>query len=363
MLSNLTSLSQTAYYKQGTKDLPILGELSMRYSDERPFSGLRIACGHPLVLNSIAVAHVLAIGGAKPILCDPFPSSSTYQVAEHLQASGISILPLHQAAGTADAFLDVAAVLGKFRLPKGVAEITRSGEHFYKCQPCVTVSVDSAEIKKIECFFGTGDGMIRAWHLMRPGKSLLGMKTVQFGYGKVGRGVAHRLRKEHVQVTVVEPLDSNRDMAISEGFDAISTQEDRRLRSLIDKADVIVAATGIANAVCNSVPVELLNHSHAVLISLSAVDEFGDRIPAGRLLGGKNKPLNFHLKDPTQNRYIDPVLAGHLLALEQIVACGSDLKPGLHTLSREYDQWLLSHWRKCWPDEDYDLALSDRRST
>ena len=357
-LTNLASLNRSSNYQNGTGDLPLLNELAIRYADERPFAGLRVVSGHVLVFNSIATAHVLAIGGAEVTFCDPFPSPVTQRVMQQLAACGIPVLPMESAVYTADLFLDVTAVLGKHRLPKAAAEISRSGDLFYENQPCVTVSIDGAQVKKIECFFGIGDGMVRGWQLLNPSMPLAGLQVVQFGYGKVGRGVAWRLRQEQVNVTLVEIPGINRDLAILEGFDTVLASENLILEKTIAQADAIVAVSGVPNAVAHSIPATWLNSSQAVLVSLSAVDEFGDEIPPERILGGKGKPLNFHLESPTANRYVDPSLAGHLLALEEVVRGGTALKPGLNLLSSESDLWLLSRWRHHWPNEDFDLAFS-----
>lgn len=355
--TSLASLSRSPNYQTGTCDLPLLNELAIRYADERPFAGLRVVWGHVLVFNSIAAARVLAIGGAEVTFCDPFPSPVTQRVMQQLEACGIPVLPMEKAVYTADLFLDVTAVLGQHRLPSGAAEISRSGDLFYENQACVTVSIDGAQVKKIECFFGTGDGMVRAWQLLNSSMPLAGLQVVQFGYGKVGRGVAWRLRQEQVRVTVVELPGINRDLAMLEGFDTVLASEDLILETSIAKADVILAATGVPNAVAHSVPVAWLNFSQPVLVSLSAVDEFGDEIASERILGGKGKPLNFHLESPTANRYVDPSLTGHLLALEEVVRGGTALKPGLNLLSEESDLWLLSRWRHHWPNEVVDSAF------
>ena len=358
MLANFTALSHRADYQAGTQELPLLNEVAIRYADERPFADLRVVNGHILVFNSLAALQVLAIGGAEVVLCDPFPSPITQKIIEQLEAHGLRVLPVAEAAQTGELFLDVAAVLGQLRLPEGAAELTRSGEHFYQHQSCLTVSVDSTQIKKIECFFGTGDGMVRAWQMMKPNQPLAGLRVAQFGYGKVGRGVAHRLRREKAAVTIVELPGSNRDQAVSEGFDLVLAQGDPRLESLISTVDLVVAVTGIANAVAQSIEVEWLDRSQPTLVSLGAVDEFGEAIPSERILGGKGKPLNFHLASPTANRYVDPSLAAHLLALEEVVHQGSTLGKGLHFLNPATDQWLLSQWQKHWPEEDLQLALA-----
>lgn len=360
-LAGLTALSHTAAYRARAAELPLLDELAIRYADERPFADLRVVCGHVLVVNTLAAMRVLAMGGADVIFCDPFPSPVTRRIARELHACNIPVLSMDGAVDSADLFLDVTAVLGRRRLPRGAAEISRSGEHFYRDQACITVTVDSAQIKKIETFFGIGDGMCRAWNMMKPDVPLVGLRIAQFGYGKVGRGVAHVLRDAQAQVTIVELKGANHDLAVAEGFDTRQRADDAGLVMLLGKADVVVATTGVPNAIADCVPKAWQDRAEPVLVSLSAVDEFGAAVPPERVLGGKGKPLNFHLDNPTANRYVDPSLAAHLLALEEVVHRGAALGPGLHTLNDAADRWLLARWRARWPDEDLDGALGNQR--
>jgi hypothetical protein len=91
-----------------------------------------------------------------------------------------------------------------------------------------------------------------------------------------------------------------------------------------------------------------------VLVSLGAEDEYGPAFSEDEILGGTRVPLNFHLAQPTLNRYVDPPLAAHLLALEAYVRDPGAYPVGVHPLPAEMDNWLLREWRKAWPDEDLE---------
>jgi adenosylhomocysteinase len=93
-----------------------------------------------------------------------------------------------------------------------------------------------------------------------------------------------------------------------------------------------------------------LRASRPTLVNLGAEDEFGPAFGNEEILGGRSVPLNFHLEQPTLNRYVDPPLAAHLLALE--AALSQDGPPTVRPLPRAMDDWVLRTWRAAWPNED-----------
>lgn len=89
-----------------------------------------------------------------------------------------------------------------------------------------------------------------------------------------------------------------------------------------------------------------------MLVNLGAEDEFGPAIRDDEVLGGKGLPLNHHLKEPTQNRYIDSSLAAHLLGLAALAAHPTRFAPGIHALPSADDAWILERFRARWPELD-----------
>lgn len=355
--SKFQALTLTPEYQSGASQMPIVQELARRYRDEQPFRDVAVATGHVLVYNSLPCVQALILGGAEITLCDPFPSTSTVRVRNQLNQFHIPVHTIQEAVERADLYLDVTAVLARLRLPRGAAELSRSGDVFYQNKDCVTVTVDGAPVKKIETWFGLGDGMLRAWELLKPQTPIQGMDVMMFGYGKVGRGVAHRLRDAGARVVVAEQPGPAHHQACEDGFAVIRSQDDLNMEQHLKRVQVFVAATGIPNAVAQTLPVQWLKREGLTLVTLGAFDEYGPEIEDARVLGGKGKPLNFHLESPTANHYVDPVLAAHLLALEDVVRMGSQLGPGLHPLRPERHQWVLNRWRAHWPLEDLDAAL------
>jgi adenosylhomocysteinase len=336
------------------KDLPLLRALIARYADEQPFAGTRVAFGHILVRNSMVVAEALVSGGAELVLSDAHRSPASAPIEAELAAAGVRLLPVAEAARAADLLMDVNAVLGRQHTPRAVAEVTRTGVMHYASISCPVVSADDCKAKRIEGFFGTGDGFVRAWNQLRPDDPLQGKHAVQFGYGKIGRGVARRARAAGVQLLVVDASSEARQRAEAEGFETLPAEPSEALQAALAKAEIVISVTGVPGIQSRALPVEWLRANHPVLVSLGAEDEYGPAFNENEILGGKHVPLNFHLAQPTLNRYVDPPLAAHLLALEAYVRDPNAYPIGIHPLPADLDRWLLTEWRKAWPNEDLD---------
>ncbi len=333
------------------RELPLVTQLIERYARERPFDGAEVVFGHLLVRNSMVVAEAAWRGGARLTFAEAHPSPAEAPVRADLLRHGIRVLPPELAVRQGEWFLDVGAVLGRRRTPRGAAEVTRSGIHYYQDLVCPVVSADDCRAKLIEGFFGTGDGFVRAWRQLVPGRPLEGRTVVVFGYGKIGRGVAHRLRGVPMRVTVAETDPSARRRAASEGFTSVPSAGEE-LRRGLEQAEVVIAVTGHAGVIGRSLPAEWLRANRPVLVNLGAEDEFGPPFCDDEILGGRELPLNFHLARPTLNRYVDPPLAAHLLALEALLRDPQGWSAGVHPLPEAMDTWILRAWRSAWPGED-----------
>lgn len=334
------------------KQLPILSELIARYRAEKPFRGLKLAFSHILVRNSLVTAEALFAGGAELVLADAFDSPATEQVKRELDEASVPLFSVAQAARMADIYVDVNAVLGREKPPKIAAEVTRTGIHHYRSIDCVVLSADDCKAKRIEGFFGTGDGFLRAWQQLSPNDEFAGKRMLQFGYGKIGRGVAHRSRKAGIEVVLVEADPRMRERAQSEAFATFAANDEQGLRKQLATTDIVLSVTGIPGMISASYSRELILANYPALVSLGAEDEFGPDYAEQEILGGKAVPLNFHLEEPTLNRYVDAPLAAHVMALEAWALKSDTYSAGIHPFPVEMDQWIIQSWRKYWPDED-----------
>lgn len=338
-------------HHQEAAELPVLGDLLDRFTRERPFAGRSIVVGHILVRNSMVVVEGVARGGGEVVLAAAHPSPAEAPVLADLERHGVPVLPVRDACPRGDWYLDVGAVLGRARRPRGAAEVTRTGILHYQTLELPVVSADDCRAKRIEGFFGTGDGFLRAWHRFHPGEEPSGRTVVVFGFGKIGRGVAHQLRKAGMRVTVAEASEPALRRATAEGFETTSADPNPDLEVALAQADVIIAVTGQAGILGRTLPADWLRRNHPDLVNLGAEDEFGPPFADGEILGGRSIPLNFHLAQPTLNRYVDAPLAAHLLALEALLM-DPDQPAGIHLLPKAMDDWVIRSWRSAWPDED-----------
>jgi adenosylhomocysteinase len=349
-------------HEQERAQLPILAELIDRYRHETPFHGQTVVFGHVLARNSLVMVEAMVAGGAEVVLSDAHDAPGARQVRADLAQLSIPVLPVDQAVQQAGLYLDVAAVLARAKAPLAAAEVTRTGVLHYLTVDVPVVSADDARSKLIEGFYGTGESFLRAWQLLRPEDPLPGKRLVTFGYGKIGRGVAFRARAGGLAVTVFDRDDGARARARGDGFAALAPGQTEAVELALERADIVIAVTGVAGAVGSSVPVEWLRQG-AVLVNLGADDEYGPAFGDDEVLGGKIPPLNFHLPQPTLNRYVDAPLSAHLLALEHLVKQRASLPAGVHPLPAALDRWVIERWRMHQPTEDLtgigpDLGLS-----
>jgi adenosylhomocysteinase len=217
---------------------------------------------------------------------------------------------------------------------------------------CPVVSADDCRAKRIEGFYGTGDGFLRAWAQLRPETPIAGKRVVQFGYGKIGRGVAQRARAAGAELLVVEVAEDARTRAEAEGFATLDADTGAELQKALKEAEIIIAVTGVPGALGRALPADWLRAGGATLVNLGAEDEYGPEFGEDEILGGKRAPLNFVLAQPTLNRYVDAPLAAHVLALEAWLQAPEAYGPGVHPLPAEMDDWLVTEWRRHWPEED-----------
>jgi hypothetical protein len=166
--------------------------------------------------------------------------------------------------------------------------------------------------------------------------------------------VARRTRAAGVQLLVVDASSEARQRAEAEGFETLPAEPSGALQAELAKTQIVISVTGVPGIQSRALPVEWLRANQPVLVSLGAEDEYGPAFHENEILGGKQVPLNFHLAQPTLNRYVDPPLAAHLLALEAYVRDPNAYPIGIHPLPADLDRWLLTEWRQAWPNEDLD---------
>ncbi len=347
----ISDFLQSEIYVAEKKDMPISREVIARMAAEKPFQGVRVVLGHFIALNSVALFEPLWRGGADVTICTPFQSRQTPSLLRQLREYNFPIQSVEEAVDAGDYFIDVAGSLGMKRTPKGAVEVTRTGDDVYASLACPSISIDRSRLKYLEDFLGTGEGFVRGWYHLRPDDMLAGKHIVLFGYGKVGRGVAFYCRKEGAHLTVVESNPGVVTKARGDGFEALNLENISRLQSTLGEANIIIGATGKPGGVGQSVPRSWLRANTPFFVNIG-IDEFGTYIPEREVLGGREVPINFHLRNPTMNHKIDPIQAAEVLALEALIRNPERYSNGLHPLPKSIDEWILKKWITYWPDED-----------
>ncbi len=311
---------------------------------EKPFSGLRILVATPIFRNTLTEYRALVAGGAHLLvgccgLCDA-------NILEMLRRWNFEVVTPEQALAAesdgefVDLVLDCAGSFSNLHPRIGAVELTRSGVHCYENAEYPVYVADSGIIKRIETSLGTGDGFFRA--LKELGLADLsenemensgfdGKKVVVFGSGKVGSGIALQGVMRGCDVSVVTdlrrlskveessiPMSDFTPLLEQNGVQVVDCHDEATAKMLIEKADFVVMATGVKNAFAGSKLTDALLNSGAKLANMGVEDEFGDAIPAERVLNAKI-PLNFMLEEPTHLKYIDASLALHVALGERLV--------------------------------------------
>jgi len=297
----------TARYSE--KEYPVLRQQMEEWAKTQPLKGLSILDATPVFRNTLIKYKSLLLAGATlsvgitdKIPADPF-------VLKLLEEEGVPFITPNDPPRTFDLVLDCAAAFAACPARIGYVELTRSGVETYLKKGSPVYVADSGEIKKIETCLGTGESYFRA---MRQ----LGYDTWQnkdllvFGSGKVGLGIiayAHRLG---ANVTVVTERSSVTPKIREYACEIIGIDEPERIIRSIQNAYAVVTATGIAGAMTSICPPEVFINSPALLANMGVEDEYGEAIPANRVLAEK-APLNFILEEPTLLKYIEATMALH----------------------------------------------------
>jgi len=308
------------------RDYPALAAQAKRWREERPFEGIRVLCGTPLFLNTLAQYAALLEAGAD--IAVVYSDELGYDPAIPDFLAGIGLRTCHGAeeaatAGPFDAVLDCGALNRDIPARLGYCELTRSGVHIYEANPPdkPVFAADSGRIKSIETVLGTGDGCLRG--LRHIGVDPAGKTVLLFGHGRVGRGIEYSLTQAGATLRIVDPAQGR-----------VFTP------ALLDGADIVIAATGIRGALAPFA--QLLLDSGALLVNMGADDEFGPDIPPERAVNRK-RPVNFMLPEPTSTRYIDPTLALHNAGILELIQING--KSGILTPSAQVEDFILADVR------------------
>lgn len=333
---NLSAIKRIVEQTYHHREYPTLIAQRGAWERERPLEGMTVLDATPVFRNTLAKHLTLLAGGATLIagISDVMPYD--LRIVEMLRQAGIPVVHAKEKEHFAinpDIILDCAASFITWDARIGYAELTRSGTEAYRNSGKKVFVADAGVIKKIETCLGTGESFFRAMEQLGY-TEWKGKRLVVFGSGKVGSGIiAYAAGKGADVFVVTDPASVDKRTG-----EFVSCVVDYREREAVEQAvmaaDVIVCATGVAGAVGNCCDPERLICSKALLVNMGVEDEFGDRIPAGRVLQQKS-PVNFILEEPTHMKYMDATMALHnygaLELLNSGVGSGNILLPAART--------------------------------
>ena len=286
------------------QDYPALADELEKWRETKPFAGKRLLDATPPFTNTMVKYLPLLAGGAELAVGIGKLTPFDPKVTPLLEKWGIPVLaPGECSDNSFDVIMDCAGMFANVRTRYGYVELTRSGVYKYRDVDAPVFFADAGRIKLIETTLGTGEGYCRA--LKHLGFELRGKRLLIFGGGKVGRGIMLYALRAGAKAWVAD-FASAEKMPLPNGAETVDADDAAAVGAAIREADFIVSATGIAGALAGHA--ETLCESSAVIANMGVADEFGDGVPADRVLNAK-RPLNFILDEPTNIRYIDPTMA------------------------------------------------------
>ena len=99
-----------------------------------------------------------------------------------------------------------------------------------------------------------------------------------------------------------------------------------------------MSATGFPNVITTNFIKAKINFD--LCLNIGAVDEFGEDYNEKEVFMSKDKPFNFNLNPPTDNLYIDPILAAHVDGLRYLIE--NNLSSGMHNLPKSVDNRIIT---------------------
>jgi len=363
-----------------SREMPVVGLITERFSKEKPFKGVRIsACLH-ITTETANLALALKDGGADLVLCASNPLSTQDDVAAALVERGI---PTNAIKGeddttyyrhintaldkrpnlTVDDGADLVTTLHSKRrnLIEGVyggTEETTTGVTRLRSLAAAgklaypIIAVNDAKTKYLfDNRYGTGqstiDGITRATNVLWAGK-----KVVICGYGWCGHGLASRAKGLGSQVIVAEVEPVRALEAAMDGFQVLPLKVASRVgdifitvtgdKNVIDlphlslmKDGAILANSGHFNVEINIPALEELSVGKRRIRSF--VDEF--KLKDGRLiyLLGEGRLINLAAAEGHPASVMDMSFADQALCLEYIVKNHGTLKNEVYSVPESID--------------------------
>ena len=251
--------------------MPLLNSIEKEFSENKPFSGMKISMSIHLEAKTAYLAHVLRAGGAQVRVTGCNPLSTQDDVAASLVHDGFEVNAIH---GTdeegytrdlintisfcPDILIDdggdlMSLLHGEYReygknLIGGCEETTTGVHRLIAREAAGKLDYTMIDINDADCKhlfdnrYGTGqstlDGIMNATNLMIAGKTF-----VVAGYGWCGKGLAMRAKGMGAVVVVTEIDPIKAIEAVMDGFTVMPMDEAAKI------GDIFVTLTGCADVI------------------------------------------------------------------------------------------------------------------
>ncbi len=353
-------ITQSMIFQKQLITMPIHQLLIEEYRQTKPFNDVSIAIAHVLVPNTLPMIVAMIYGGADIVVTNCCPPTLDESVIEFLNKIECNIDLDLKSAEKYDYAVDCGGYFAE-HLPKiGSIEVTRSGIHKYneiiQSNPnfdVQVVSADDSKCKLIETFIGNPIAVLKGIEtFVDPNveEYLRNRSVAIMGFGKIGSGLA-RLFRKYTDVLVLDINPKIIKKAVSLGFKTFLITDDLIKNTLaVKNYSILMSATGFPNAITSNFKKTEMNFD--LCLNIGAVDEFGDDYKEDEVFMSKDKPFNFNLNPPTENLYIDPILAAHVDGLRYLVQ--NNLKSGMQNLPESVDTRILELFKKY-----NDIDISD----
>lgn len=323
------------------KDIPLLNRLIKKMHIEKPYAGLRIFYNCHLTLSSVIQIEALLASGAEVVVTGADNLHRDLKAVALLRDANVQLVPYAAISNeTCDIVLDCAAsLLGRVHPHYGVVELTQTGITKYReaSPDYPIISIDDAELKKIETLFGTGDGFIRGFRHVAHA-ALHHRKFVLFGYGKVGKGIVQALLSYTEDIIVIENDPKKLQEAISAGISAYPI-DSHEILPILQEAYCVITATGQKGMM--STFFERSDIGAKYLANMGSEDEYGEKFLTDEVLNQK-LAINFSLEQPTRVLFLDPIFYAQIKAIDILLK--EKLTKGIHALPAHLDLSILTDW-------------------
>ena len=338
ILNFIQSIKQE--YKPG--EMPFLAKQLTRANSEKPYKNISILHNIPFTKETLLKLEILYAGGANIVVSSPSFMEVDKNLVDSFVASGGNWQKeVDFSNQTFDFHLDCAAELITKNPPRiGTVEITGTGTNKYGAAQLnyPVISVDQSTIKNLEGVLGTGEAFLRAFEELTT-QDTTNQSFMIFGYGKVGKGIAHYLKKRTNHIVIIEKDKANIESAKNAGFECYSSDNKTKIESLASTVFAIVTATGIDNVISDNY--DCTKFKAKYLANMGGEDEFGYSFEAEKIMCQK-RPINFFVDKPTLMRYLDPVFYAHNLGVDILLY--GNLSNGMHPFPSFISEEVVNEW-------------------